>query len=181
MIKPKIICILIYIIITNSIYSQNFTDGFISYISIGRNIGFSFNVPENWVAMENRVDNNIYSLFMKNNIYKDPIIVMSIHDLNDATDEALRECIDIILKFKSNITQVEQNYLIEGNICTYDVNLISVYFSRHVFFRYRHYGFHIELTSPVYQRVSNETIIILNELVNSINFAEVIDKRGNRM
>ena len=176
MVKPEIICIFIFVVLINCVYSQQNNNGIVWQWSYDErnNIGFSVNVPENWVAIQNNNPQKpiCYNFYMENNIYKVPEIFIALHILDYATDEALRERINIIIGNKGyNIKQIERNYFTIENSFTYDVDIQSLYFSRVIFVRYKRYGFQIDLET-MHERANDELIMVLDELVNSIVFFE---------
>jgi hypothetical protein len=176
MVQPKIICIFIFVVLINCIYSQQNDNRIIWQWSYneGNNVGFSVNLPENWVAIENNNPQKpiCYNFYMENNIYKVPVIFIAMHVLDDTTDEALRERINIVIGNKGyRITQIERNYSIIENSFTYDVDVQSLYFSRDVFVRYKQYCFQINL-GTMHEKANDELIIVLDELVNSLVFFE---------
>ena len=194
MLKSKILCIIMFVIFINCIYSQN--DIVFRYkidlYNENNNIGFSVNVPENWVSIKNDDSQSpIWFIFyMENRIGYTPFISITVHDLTDATDVSLRYCVDVFLlnisrhNNRHNITQIERDYTITGtgSSFTYDIDLYEdtySYYGRSIFFRYNQYGIQINLLMA-YEKdhdlliilEENNLLFILDELVNSIIFVE---------
>ena len=167
--KKVFLSIVIYTMFLEFVYSQQ--TGNIVW-RFNDSIIFSAEVPEGWVAIENKNPQKAlcYHFYIDDNNFKHPSIFIAFYLLKEDSDKALKEFADSIVNFENNIIS-EKEYSKKKDKCivTYDTVFEGYSYSRCVFMRHKNCYFQFALTE-FYKFPKNEILDVFNTLIDSMVF-----------